>query len=62
MGQVSLDGTGRDEQALADLRVGQTLGDELHDSQLGRAQALPTAQRPLALSAAALGVGDRIIE
>ena len=59
---MSLDGTGRDEQALADLRVGQALGDELHNSQLGRAEALPTAQRPLALSAAALGVGDRIIE
>src|SRR5271163_3997049 len=62
VGQVSLDGTGRDEQALADLRVGQALCDELHDSQLGGAEAFPTAQRTLAVSAAALGVSDGIIE
>src|SRR6185437_14842152 len=44
--QVRLHGPARDVQALADLRIGQPLGDQVRDRMLDRGDAVPAGPRP----------------
>ena len=58
---VDLDCRGRDEHALADLRVGEARGDVADDLELGRGDALPAAGWALARAARASDPGDRLV-
>jgi hypothetical protein len=51
--QVGLHRPAGNEQAIADLRVGQPVGDQARDGLLGRREAEPAGLRPAARSAAA---------
>ena len=52
VGQVGLHRPAGNVQAIADLRVGQPVGDQARDGLLGRREAEPAGLRPAARSAA----------
>jgi hypothetical protein len=56
-----LHGAGRDEKPCGDVPAGQPLADQTCDVALGRCQRGRAAGGSLALTAAALGVGDRLV-
>src|SRR5262245_48129497 len=60
--QVRLHGALGDEQPADDLGVGEDVGDEPDDLQLGGGEAVPAVGRAFASSPSALGVGDGIVE
>ena len=51
--EVDLHGPTRDEHTLADLWVGESLGDEFDHLELGRSEGFPAARGSSALTAAA---------
>src|SRR5215470_6087090 len=53
VGQVRLHRPARDVEAVADLRVGQPVGDQARDGLLGRGEAEPAGVRAAARAAAA---------
>src|SRR4029450_400977 len=48
VGEVGLYRASGDEQAPTDLHVGESLGHQSHDLELGGSETLPPPQRPLA--------------
>src|SRR5580704_15026613 len=62
VGQVHLDGAGRDEQPPGDGVVAQAFADEADDLQFGGSQAGPAGGEAFAAAAAAGGVGHRVAE
>src|SRR4029450_11880752 len=57
--EVCFHSPARDVEPVADLRIGQSLGDQLGDTALGRGEAVPARPRPAAGSPAAT-VGARL--
>src|SRR5215207_8898670 len=60
--EVDLHGAAGDEHALTDLRVRQPGGTVADNLELGRRETLPARGRPLARSASAAHICDRLIE
>src|SRR2546422_6856135 len=58
--EVGLDRAPADEQPLADLRIGEPLGEELDDRTLGWREALPSRRRTLAFPSGTDSVGQSV--
>ena len=61
VGEVGLDGTGRNEKSCGDVLIGQTLAHQAHHVTLGRGQRCPAGRGSFAFTAAAQRVGNRLV-
>jgi hypothetical protein len=59
---MDLDGAAGDEHPLANLRICQSLRDELHHPQLGWGEAFPASLGALALPSSAVRPSNRVLE
>src|SRR4051812_19619438 len=59
---MRLDGAAGDEHSLTDRGVREPFGDERHDAQLGRREALPSPRRTLARPARAAYPYDGLVQ